>query len=182
MKSISYLSRRRDMMLRLSFLGIIVSFAFCSNRLDGLTIKNGLSKGEKENKITIMKVVENFSELEPFCFVSIPEVGIGILPGNTTELENIVKPCNMLYSSNIYTLARNSLFLNLSIEVEYEGKVYIFETGPLKQNVSNRLKRNRLRVLIKKPTNRKKIGGYYFNSNGKLNELNARFDQGVKFR
>jgi len=114
MKNISYLSSRRDMMLRLSFLGIIVSFSFYSHRLDGLTIENGLG-----NQIRIMEVVENFSGLEPFCFVSIPEVGIVILPGNTTELENIVQPCNILYSSNIYTSVRDPLFLNLSIVVEY---------------------------------------------------------------
>ena len=170
MNVLSYLSSRRDMMLRLSFLGIIVSFAFYSHRLDGLRVENGLG-----NQIRIMKVVENFGALGPFCFVSISEVGIVILPGNTTELENIVRPCNMSYSSNIYTSARNAKFSNLSIVVEYEGAEYLFETSILSESVRNELKTNTIVVLIKKPTRKRNIRGYYFNTNVKLNELNIRF-------
>ncbi len=181
--ALSYLSRTRAMMLRLLFLGIIASFTFCSHRLDALNIKNYL---EKQITIKYITITESLDELKSFYFIGIPEsIGIVVPPGKTIEVEDNV----MLYSPYLSdeekeefskTNSHTASFNNLNIKVEYEGKVHIFNTLALSKKIRNELINNEIGIVFKIPVDKTKMSRYYFNTTGKLNELNIRFDLVVK--
>lgn len=170
MNNTLHLSRIRGIMLRLSFLGIILSFAFCSNQLDALKIKNDLN-----DRIKILSVSEGLAKSYLFHFIGTP---ISIASGKAITIKNKVQSP---YASYGGSGSNDAAFENLIIYVEYKDKKYRFETGSLLKNVTNDLIKDELEIIFKKPT-KGKIVDYYFNSKGKSNELNARFDPGVKFR
>ncbi len=172
MKNILYLSRKRGMMLRLSFLVIIVSFSFCPNRLYGLKITNGL-----EEKIRIMYVRENPDEYELSDFVDFPKDEVVVQSGVTIEVGNKVRS-----SKDELSEIRDASFQNLSIGVKYKGWAQIFEVVPIPQNVRKGLENNTIAVIFKIPENKTMRDDYYFNAKAPLNEFNVRFDPAVKLR
>lgn len=155
-------------MLRLSLLGIIVSFAFCSNRLDGLTIKNGLPEGEEGNEITIMYVVDDSGAKHGLSyFIDIPEGGTVVQPGKTVEAGNLVNVPEYLGPGS-----KPASFSNLSIKVEYKGNEHEFSAGILSEDLQNKLESNVLGIIFEILTSKDKD---YFNKEGKVGKLNARF-------
>ncbi len=216
--ALSYLSRARNMMLRLSFLGIIVGFGVCSNQLHALKIKNGLEKdlkvtsvsegeyrkkrfwkpqrGKKVYVIPSGDILYIKNELEPSRFGmllpvdehELSEEQMGEYGAIPEEVSGQYVP--KIHSSNVPS------FKSLNITVEYDGKEYILETGPLPKEVTKSLNKVQrmtntdpkkdVKVVIKKPEEGPntmiKIQTYYFNQDGKVDELNARFEPAEKLR
>ncbi len=179
MKNISYLSSRRDMMLRLSFLGIIVSFTFCSNRLDGLTIKNGLLP--RELKIMLISESKDPNGIKgEYRFVGIPQEGIVVKPGEVLEIKNEVVRFRPSFGRLRETQVEDRFriikpsFNNLTLSVEYEEKLHTISVGNLSQEEIELLEAGSIGILFKRPANKFKRDEVYFEKRGNWNELNAR--------
>ncbi len=170
MKNISYLSRIREMMLRLSFLGIIVSFAFCSHRLDGLKIRNHSGK-----IIKVKSVSEGYGTHMTRKFIGIEKGGTIIPNGKYIDINNIV--------GGVYIMENEAAnFENLRIVVEYKRKQYEFDSGNMGVFLRDYLKAEKVGVTLEIPTNKENIARYYFNENGSPGELNVRFDPRSQLR
>jgi len=168
MKNISYLSRAIGIMLRLSFLVVIVGFGVCSNQLHALKIKNGL---EKDLEVIFILESKDPNKVGEYKFVGIPENGKVIKPGETIEIKNIVRPFRNAALGNKMAEAA---FKNLKIMVRYEEKLRTIDVGNLSQNNIKNLKAGHIGILFKIPTSELSMADAYFNKRGDWRTLNAR--------
>ncbi len=182
---LSYLSRRREMMLRLSFLGIIVSFAFCSNRLHALNIKNGLSV---ELEIVLISESKSVHDLGEYSFVGIPEGGIVIQPGDSIKIDNIVMRLRQVVGAIIKPDGVfnkiEALFRNLVLTVKYEHQKerHLIYVGNLSQENIKHLKAGSIGIIVEIPESETARDKVYFDKRGNWNELNARLYKTMQHR
>jgi len=107
-------------MLRVSLLSVIVGFAFCSFRLDGLEIINRLEKS-----IRLLRISEGGMKHNRLDFTGIGE-GIIVLAGKGITIKNKTKCLYKNYDEG--ESGRTADFSNLIITFKYGGGEYTFET------------------------------------------------------
>ncbi len=158
----SYLSNRREVVLRLSFLGIIVSFVLSANRLCGVKIVNGL-----KNEIIEINLISdvNCDDIEvsltgnlrcsgkgPWHF-DIPK-GTKIKPGEMISIKNEL--------TNNYSFdSKEPLFKNIRINFTWKERNHEFLIRNITQRKRSGLLCGSIGLIFLRPESKKEVADHH---------------------